>query len=302
MAVPPLRILVAWRTGTPGSADALEFAAWLARTTPVQLRAVNCFPRTWGSTRGGAYRKWLHKETNSYRKEFGEARKAAGIPDEALAPSPATVATGSSEHVLLAEEAERFDAHLLIMGSGATAPKGRFLAGSTADTLLHFSPRPLGLTPRAVKLSKKGVRRVNFAFLADETQEDDPTLLLAAHYAASWGVPLRILVFSPSGLMESPIYDKMGLGDDQRERSLALLDRAWDRAAQVHEGLEISSDAATGFGWGGAVESVKWKKGDLLLLGSVSAGPLERVFVGSTTTEFLHHVPVPVIVNPLRRG
>lgn len=302
MAEPPLRILLAWRPTAPSSADALEFAAWLARTTPVSLRAVNSFPRSWASTRGSAYRKWLQKETIAYRKQFNDARLEVEIPDHALAETFATVTTGSSEHVLLAEEAECFDAHLLIMGSGATAPKGRFLAGSTADTLLHFSPRPLGLTPRAVKLAKRGVRRVNFAFLADETQEDDPTLLLAASYAAAWNVPLRILVVSPSGLMESRLYDKMGLGADQRERSLALLDRAWDRAAQAFDGLEISSEAATGFGWANAVDSVKWKKGDLLLLGSVPAGPLERVFVGSTTTEFLHHVPVPVIVNPLRRG
>ena len=48
----------------------------------------------------------------------------------------------------------------------------------------------------------------------------------------------------------------------------------------------------------GAVDSLKWKKGDLLCLGSSPMGPIARVFIGSTATELLPHVRVPVLVSP----
>ncbi|WP_369415260.1 universal stress protein [Corynebacterium lemuris] len=52
-------------------------------------------------------------------------------------------------------------------------------------------------------------------------------------------------------------------------------------------------------GWSGAIDALTWKKGDLLIFGSTPPGPRERVFVGSTATEFLRHVHVPVLLTPL---
>ena len=46
------------------------------------------------------------------------------------------------------------------------------------------------------------------------------------------------------------------------------------------------------------METPRWKKGDLLCLGSDPMGPIERVFIGSTATELLPHLGVPVLVCP----
>ena len=62
--------------------------------------------------------------------------------------------------------------------------------------------------------------------------------------------------------------------------------------------LPITTEIGTGHGWSGAVDSLKWKKGDLMCLGSSPMGPFERVFIGSTATELLPHVRVPVLVRP----
>ena len=43
-ALEPLRVLIAWRDGDSGT-EAIQFAAWLARTTPIQIRAVTVFTR-----------------------------------------------------------------------------------------------------------------------------------------------------------------------------------------------------------------------------------------------------------------
>lgn len=301
----PIRVLVAWRPDSRGT-EAIELAAWLARTTDVRVRAVTTFLRPWPSTSlsklGGKYRKWFEKEAAACEQKVRRAFTNAGIDQRFWDERVSVFADGPSESVLLTEAADAYDAHLVILGSGAAAPKGRFLAGSTADALLHSSPKPLGLAPRAVKLSKRGVTRVNFAFLDSHGTEHDLSLHFAARLAARWDVPLRILAFSPSGITDAPLHkrgDLSGeLSDEWREHSLAMLDRAGDA---VHDNLpevNIETEIGTGVGWSGAIDALKWKKGDLLCLGSAPLGPIESVFVGSTTTEFLRHVRVPVVIHP----
>lgn len=307
-AASPIRVLVAWRPESSGT-EALEFAAWLSRTTDVRVRVVTTFLRPWPASprnkRGGKYRKWAQKEAAACETKVHRALAAAGVDRSRWDERISVFVDGPSESQLLTEAAGDFDADLLILGSGATAPKGRFRAGSTADALLHSSPIPLGLAPRAVKLSKRGVTRVNFAFINSEGSEDDPSLRFAAELADRWEVPLRILAFSPSGLADSPLHDKLDLNnefsEEWREYSLALLDRANETIHAALPELTIETEIGSGAGWAGAVDALKWRKGDLLCLGSTPLGALERVFLGSTATEFLRHVRVPVVIQPARR-
>ena len=44
MASRPLRIMIAWRPGEYGT-ETLAYAAWLARTTKVQIRVVSALSR-----------------------------------------------------------------------------------------------------------------------------------------------------------------------------------------------------------------------------------------------------------------
>ncbi|AGF73697.1 universal stress protein [Corynebacterium halotolerans] len=304
----PIRVLVAWRPDSRGT-EAIEFAAWLARTTDVRVRAVTTLLRPWPSTSlsklGGKYRKWYEKEAAACEQKVRRAFTNAGIEKDSWDERVSVFADGTSESVLLTEAADEYDAHLVILGSGATAPKGRFLAGSTADALLHSSPKPLGLAPRAVKLSKRGITRVNFAFLDSRGTEHDSSLHFAAHLAARWSVPLRILAFSPSGIADPLLHDRRDLSseltDEWREHSLAMLDRAGDAVSDRYPELTVETEIGTGVGWAGAIDALKWKKGDLLCLGSTPLGPIESVFIGSTATDFLRHVRVPVVIHPAPR-
>ncbi|KQB86973.1 universal stress protein [Corynebacterium lowii] len=304
----PQRILVAWNPDSPRT-EALEFAAWLSHTTDVCIRVVTLFLRPWPATSlqklGGKYRKWFDKQQRACEEAVTRALRHAQIPSRHWDHQPSVFLDGPSQHALLTEAAEDFDAHLVILGSGAAAPKGRFLANSTADAMLHSSPKALGLAPRAVKLSKHGVRRVNFAYLGTEQKDHDPSLDYAARMAAAWNTPLRILSFSPSGIADASLEGNLNLGKelahDWREHSLAMLDRARDWIASRYSHLELESEVGTGPGWAGAVDALKWKKGDLLCLGSNPMGAIERVFVGSAATDLLPHVRVPVIVYPVPR-
>lgn len=304
----PPRILVAWRPGSRGT-EAIELAAWLSRTTDVRIRVASTFLRPWPAASlgrlGGKYRKWFRKEAEACEAEVQRSLTDLGVDESNWDERVSVFLDGPSESVLLSEAADEFDANLVILGSDAAAPKGKFLAGSTADALLHSSPKPVGLAPRAVKLAKRGVTRVNYAFLESEINENDPSLHFAARLADSWGVNLRVLAFSPSGLTDQPFHDKFDftreLVDEWREHSLAVLDRSQDVIAELYPDLVVESEIGSGKGWSGAIDALKWKKGDLLILGSTPTGPLERVFVGSTATEFLRHVHVPVLIHPADR-
>ena len=197
--------------------------------------------------------------------------------------------------------AKKFEADLIILGPNQAAPKGRFFAGSTADTLLHYSPQPLGLVPRKVKLSKHGVTRFNFA-ITERSPREDHEMLAAAELANRWNLPLRLLAFSAKGLLSTPSKDKhdmaLELAAEWLEDSLAMLDRARDCIQEKFPELDVTSEIGSGAGWGGAVDSLKWKKGDLMLMASTPQGPIARVFLGSTATELLPHIRVPILVHP----
>ncbi len=311
----PLRVLVSCRPeespdGNPGEQNdsVFEFAAWLSRTTDINVRGLTTFIRPWPSSSisklGGKYKKWFHNLNSIYRTQTVKGLKSAGVEKTHWDDTVSLFADGPSESALLTQAAEEFDADLILLGSDATAPKGRFLAGSTADALLHSSPVPLGLVPRGVKLSKKGVTRVNYAFTNDNDNSHEHGLIYAAELAHTWGLPLRILSFSPTGISDSPVSDKLGLtsqlSTEWREHSLAMLDRARDSALSVHPDISVNSEVGSGWGWNGAINALKWKKGDLLCLGSHRTDAISRVFVGSETMEIIRNSPVPTIIYPGR--
>lgn len=307
-AADPLRILVAWRPDADGT-EALEFAAWLARTTVVQVRVVMTYMRIWPTSSrnktSSKYKKWHRQQAERYAKKVTSALCEAGLAESHWDERVAVVSDGTSEAGMLTQAAEDYDADLLVLGTNATAPKGRFRAGSTAETLLHSSPHPVALTPRAVKLSKRGVTRVNLALLESDYTQHTQLLHFAAQLADRWQVPLRLVAFSPMGLTKTSGKISADIArtvsDDWHEHALSMLDRARDAVMENVPDLDVSTAIGAGSGWGGAVDALKWKKGDLICLDSVERGPIERVFIGSTEAEFLRHVQAPVLINPAPR-
>lgn len=310
---PTLRVLVSCRPedspdGNPGEQNdsVFEFAAWLSRTADINIRAITTFIRPWPSSSisklGGKYKKWFHNLDAKYESRTIKALKNAGVEKSHWDDHVSKFADGPSDSVLLTHAAEEFQADLILLGSDATAPKGRFLAGSTADALLHTSPVPLGLVPRGVKLSKKGVTRVNYAFTSDDGDAHEQGLMDAAEMASNWGLPLRILSFSPTGIDDSRKSGNLDLtsilSTEWREHSLAMLDRARDSVHAQYASLSVSSEVGSGRGWNGAINTLKWKKGDLLCLGSRPEDAISRVFVGTETMEIIRNSPVPTIIYP----
>lgn len=300
-----VRILVAWQPGVAGD-EAVDTAAWLAKVLPARVRAVSTLLRLWPTTSlsklGSRYDKWLNKQTKAYNARVREAFGNAGIDESHWDSDVAVVADGPNESSLLNEAATEFGADLLVVGSRPAAAKGRFLSGTTTDALLHSATTPLLLAPRSVKLSKRGVTRVNVAYLSTKSEEVQQALFFGGQLAQRLGVPLRLVAFSPTGLTHHNLDDRIDLSrelsDEWYEHALGMLDRARDLTMETLPDLDVHTALGSGAGWPGAVDALKWKKGDLLCMGSTIRGPFERVFLGSTEAQFLQHVSVPVIVLP----
>ena len=54
----------------------------------------------------------------------------------------------------------------------------------------------------------------------------------------------------------------------------------------------------TGRSWGVAVDRLDWDRDEVLVVGSSSAGLIERIFLSSNASKIVRHSPVPVVVVP----
>src|SRR5699024_1176255 len=139
------RILISW-TPASGGTEPIEYAAWLARTTRIEVRVVSAFVQPWHevSTQkwGGKYNKEYAQEPKACNQAVTTTLQAAGIAREQWNKNYSVLMDGPSKPQLLTQAAEDFNADLVLLGPNQGAAKGRFVAGSTADGLLHYSPVP----------------------------------------------------------------------------------------------------------------------------------------------------------------
>ncbi|TYR19656.1 universal stress protein [Corynebacterium urealyticum] len=265
-----------------------------------------------------AFNTWLEAEMAAAGESARAALLAAGVPEKMLDEEQlAMVYSDHSETSRLIEAGEEFGADVILLGSQADSPDGRFRMGSTADALLHCSPLPLMLVPRNLDFSKAGPTRVNCAYV--DTEQSQQALRHASDLARRWDVPLRLVAFSPAGVSLDPTQVAFGdavdaagagsagaVGSNNAAAPLAeawqvqakeLLERGRKRALSRHPELEVTPKTGIGASWEEAVGAIKWRKGDLMVMGSSVLGDFNRVFIGPSTNQILRHVPVPVFLS-----
>ena len=201
-------------------------------------------------------------------------RARARLPDDVAAAS--LVHHARSAPAGLLEVAERRDAAMIVVGMS-----GQPAIGSVTARLLHGSPVPVALAPHAFR-SRPGARveRVTAAFGGSQGLVD-----AAAAVAATLAAPLRIASFAV------PVHAPFAA--DLIERCAQQLEAAAGQAPAV---------VGHGASWEEAIDDVEWRDGDVLVVGSSSAAPPARVFLGSRASRIIRHSPVPVIVIPRQDG
>ena len=198
----------------------------------------------------------------------------------------------------LAALAEQRDATALVLGSSPDGPEGRVVVGSTADYLLHSSPVPLAIAPRAYRAASTTdatARRLTCSFGGSSVAVS--TVRWAARLTREIDVPLRVASF---GVRSATMYPPEIGTDIESEVTAQWREQMAEAQAALRAGLDDDTEfvVASGTSWSEALSSVDWMPNELLVLGSSSAGTLQRVFLGTNATKIIRHSPVPVLVVP----
>ena len=267
-----MTVLLGWEAAEHGGGDdaALRLAVRLARAEQSPVVVATVVPPDPGPS---ASRR--DRETLQWRAAL-TALRAAGVDDVRTAVVPA-----SSVPAGLEEAASTYRARLLVLGAAAAAPAGRFATGSVAGQLLHGSPVPLALAPRAWA-ADAAPARLTCAWAGADRSAD--ALAATRRFADRWGVPVRLVTFAPG-----PADDDAPAGSAQRALDEAVAD--WSGPGPV-------ALLARGAGWAEAVAAVPWAPGDVLVVGSARLGTPGQVSVGAAGTGVLRAATVPLLVVP----
>lgn len=276
----------------------LDLACQLGRSDDEAVHAVTVVPQGWPTAVAGDtdrdFELWARAEGAA---AANEAAAHLALHDD-VTSTTGWVAGRSVPPVLLDEVTAR-SASMLVVGSGEDVQNGQIGISSKAARLLHSSGVPVAIAPRGYAAAPgTKVTRVTLAFRGDDVTWS--LLETVAGITRRIGGHLRVVTFA---IRSRAMYPQLVSDtDDMVLRS--WIDRATAEQAQAEAHLrsagltDISLDVVVGSSWGGAIHSMDWDRGDVLVIGSSSTHRLSRVFLGSSATKILRHSPVPVIAVP----
>jgi nucleotide-binding universal stress UspA family protein len=281
-----------------GAREALELGVALANALEVTLTVVAVARRTWGTPSIGRvdaeFIEWS-------RRAADEDLDAARARLRELSPDRDVVlrrVEGRSVAAALLDAAREDDATILVLGSAAGGRLGQVVLGSTGDRLVHSSPVPVAVAPRGYRAPVYGIDRLTFAWSAGDDEEGGDVERLV-RLAAPTGVAVRLVTFGVRRPAMIPPEVGLDAEDEVFSAWSAHVGRSFDGLrASGTIGPEVETLVAVGSGWRGAVDEVDWRPGDVLVVGSSPAGPVARVFLGSSATKIVRHSPVPVVLLP----
>lgn len=288
-----MTIVVGYSSDGRGT-EALHLAALLSRSLGDDLVVCAVVSTPWPPNP-----ERLDAEYRVYAEHAAEQAEAlARLPAELDARCQ--VQEARSVPAGLTEVARQTRARLIVLGSSTSGLFGRVTLGSATGRLLHGSPVSIAMAPRGFRAEPHHrVNRVSAGFSGPDAPPD--FVAGAAAMAKELGVAFRIVTFAvrPTaaflGRIEADAEDLVvaqWLKHNQR-----ALDDELDRV-RVVSGLTGPFETAVGYGysWDQAIDDVAWSPGDLLAVGSSTAGPVANLFLGSHAAKILRHATVPVVV------
>ncbi|MGH1564105.1 universal stress protein [Mumia sp. DW29H23] len=281
-------------------ANAVHLAGRVAVSTGEDLVLCCVVADAWGrgSPAAGADADWRrHLESMAQEAVVGARESLPPAVDASV-----VFRAARSTPRALVEEAERVGATMLVIGSAGDARMGHVALGSVANWLLHRSPVPVLIAPRA--FWSEWSDRVERLVLAVDTDEGvDSAVAETSALAKRAQVGVAVVTFGVRRLPAFPDGGGRRADDDVFQAWLERIDAVHDRAADrlARDGVEVTERiVAVGDSWRGAVDKVHWLEGDLLVLGSSREGPLRRIFLGSNAPRIMSQVPVSVVTLPRR--
>jgi nucleotide-binding universal stress UspA family protein len=279
-----MRYLVGYIADDAGS-EALALGAMLAAADDVDLTVCTVMPQTWG----GPSRTPTEPGYTQLMRDQAEEWHAAAR-EQLAGEAEFRVHFASSAASGLIEVAEEVGAALIVLGSARSGLVRQFAMGSVTEQLLHSSPVPLALA-RTGADPGPAVRRVTCGCVSSEGSALDAAVQLCLR----GGFPLRLVTF----LVPDHPIGRIAGDDTAHARSRAeARETLAEAVASLPIELAVETAVAEGDDVQRAFDSLDWADGDLLVIGSSTAGPFARVFLGGMSSRLLRHAPVPVLVVP----
>ena len=279
------------------STAAVRLAATLARAAGEDLVLATVVPAHWPPGVGridAEYQAYLDGIASAALDQ-ARAELPPDVPVIARAVHARSVPRGLLEVVGDASS-------VLVIGSSGSGPLGRVSLGSVGEHLLHACAAPVALVPRGYRCDAGTVvSRVTAAFAGDAESAD--LVVAAAGLAVRVGAVLRMASFAvrpapPRTIAVGPHIEDAVVGE-----WVAHIEKEQRRVLELVAGLPVAprTDTAVigrGHDWADALADVEWADGDVLVVGSSTSGPLERVFLGSRASKIIRNAPVPVVALP----
>ena len=192
----------------------------------------------------------------------------------------------------VADVARERDAHAIVVGTGQHGALGRLVYGERAVQITRLSERPvIVVPPNAV------VGPVTAAIVAVDFS---PASQRAAHYAlemlADRGRLTLVHVNSAVNLSE----EGAGWWEDAYERRTADLFRRFSASIRSERGITITTKMLHGDVAGALLTLARDEQVGLIACGGRKHSFIERVLLGSVSTELIRHAECTVVVMPDR--
>ena len=276
------RIVVAY-DGSPSAEDALSLALRLRDPGEGRLVLAGVVPtRPWHLTGHPP----PSESTAEAETMLAEARTSieAGVPVAVRAPAASSPARGLTELA----EAERAD--LIAIGSAKGAADGRIGLARTAGRLLSGAPCAVAVAP-------PGLREAGPFHHVGVALDGSPeaAAALQAGYAIARSNGSAVTLYTALDERMDPS------GEDALHARLAIQERLDAVANSAPAGLNprtVLVHGPAGRKIADACDGVV----DLLITGSRSYGPLQRVLTGSVSEELIARARHPVLVIPRQHG
>jgi nucleotide-binding universal stress UspA family protein len=279
---------------------ALDLACQLGRSDGSAVQAVTVVPQGWPTPVAGdtdrEYRAWAAREG-----ELATATAAAYLAEHGDVPARTSWTAGPSVPSALLDAARAERADMLVVGSGEEVAHGQIGLTSKTDRILHSSTVPVAVAPRGYQAGPGStVRRITLAFRGDTATWS--LLEQVATIARRTEASLRVVTFA---VRARTMYPPRVSGAEDMVLA-AWVEAARREQVRVEEHLreegfsdeDLRLEVAVGRSWGGAMDTLDWGRGDVLVVGSSSTHRMSRVFLGSSASKILRHSPVPVVVVP----
>lgn len=237
-------------------------------------------------------------DNEQLRKEVLDKLEAEA---RSLGPRVKPVLSIGAPEVVLVEEAQRYQARLLVVGSHGASGAARVFIGSTADRLARSSPLPL-LVVRgdAARFGEWAQRRRELRVLVcvDFEEATETVVGAALDLCRGGGCSLHL-----AHAIETPWPFLATTGRAQPAARLAELEGLVGEAmADLADRRQVPPDRVHILRGKPAAVLAKLAADeafDLIVAGTHARRGIDRVLLGSVATGLLHRAPCPMLIAPI---